>query len=92
MNRFGNFLYNVDRSIASLVWGTSQETISSEVGRIARGEQQVGEPLRWGVETKLAKAIARWLDTTPSIWGVDHTKNAIQHADQLNKVDDGKEQ
>lgn len=92
MNRFGAFLYNFDRSIASLVWGTAQETISSEVGRIARGEKQVGEPLRWGAETRAAKWLAKWLDSTPSIWGVDHTKNAIQHADALNRVDDGKEQ
>lgn len=92
MSRIGNFLYNVDRTIASLVWGTSQETISSEVGRIARGERQVGEPLRWGAETQVAKAVARWLDTTPTIWGVDHTRKAIEHANALNAADDGKEQ
>ena len=37
-NRIGNFLYNADRAIASLVMGApAQETISSEVGRIAIG-------------------------------------------------------
>jgi hypothetical protein len=91
-NRVGNVLYNLDRMIASAIWGTSQETISSEVGRIARGEKQVGEPLRWGAETRAAKKIAAWLDTTPKIWGVDHTSKAIAHADLLNAVDDGKEQ
>lgn len=91
-NRIGFALYNFDRMIASLIWGTSQETISSEVGRIARGERQVGEPLRLGSETKVAKMLASWLDHTPSIWGVDHTANAIKHADALDAVDDGKEQ
>lgn len=91
-NRIGNFLYNADRAIASLVWGTSQETISSEVGRIARGERQVGEPVRWGAGTRLAKALAHWLDTTPKIWGVDHTEKAIAHADELDAVDNGVEQ
>ena len=91
-NRIGNMLYNLDRTIASAIWGTSQETISSEVGRIARGERQVGEPLRWGSETKAAKWLAHWLDTTPRIWGVDHTAKAIEHADKLDAVDDGKEQ
>jgi hypothetical protein len=90
-NRVGNFLYNCDRAIASLIWGVSQETISSEVGRIARGEKQVGEPLRWGTGTKLAIKLSHWLDRTPSIWGVDHTAKAIQHADKLDAVDDGEE-
>lgn len=92
MSRIGNVLYNVDRTIASLIWNTSQETISSEVGRIARGEHQVGEPLRWGTETRVAKWISHWLDRTPTIWGVDHTRKAIEHANALNAADDGKEQ
>lgn len=91
-NRVGNVLYNLDRTIASLIWGTSQETISSEVGRIARGERQVGEPLRWGAETRAAKLLARWLDSTPALWGVSHTAKAIQHANALDAVDDGQEQ
>lgn len=91
-NRVGNFLYNMDRTIASLIWGTSQETISSEVGRIARGELQVGEPIRWGTGTELAKALAHWLDDTPKIWGIDHTAKAIVHADELDTVDNGIEQ
>lgn len=92
-NRIGNFLYNLDRMIASLIWGTSQETISSEVGRIAKGAGQVdGWTPKWKFEIRWAKALARWLDTTPSIWGVDHTSKAIEHADKLDAVDDGKEQ
>lgn len=91
-NRIGNFLYNADRCIASLIWGVSQETVSSEVGRIARGEKQVGEPLRWGAETKAAIWLAGWLDNCPAIWGVNHTAKAIQHANALDAVDDGKEQ
>jgi len=90
-NRLGNFLYNLDRTIASLIWGTAQETISSEVGRIARGECQVGEPIRWGAEKRFAKWLARWLDTTPEIWGVDHTHKAMLHADKLDAVDNGEE-
>ena len=91
-NRIGNFLYNIDRAAASLIWGTSQETISSEVGRIARGSQQVGEPVRWGAGTKMAKALARWLNNTPKIWGINHCEKAIIHADALDKADDGAEQ
>lgn len=93
INRIGNFLYNADRAIASLIWGTSQETISSEVGRISRGTGQPdGWTPKWGSETRLAKAFAHWLDSTPCIWGVDHTKKAILHADALDLVDDGREQ
>lgn len=93
LNRIGNFLYNLDRTIASAIWGTSQETISSEVGRIAVGKGQPdGWTPKWGSETRMAKALAHWLDTTPRIWGVDHTAKAIKHADQLDAVDDGKEQ
>jgi hypothetical protein len=40
----------------------------------------------------MAVHLAHWLDNTPSIWGVDHTLNAIEHANALNKVDDGHEQ
>ena len=91
-NRLGNFLYNIDRTIASLIWGTSQETISSEVGRIARGEKEIGEPLRWGTGRKFMIRLSHWLDSTPKIWGVDHTAKAIEHANKLDAVDDGKEQ
>ncbi len=91
-NRVGNVLYNVDRTIASAIWGTSQETISSEVGRIARGEKEVGEPIRWGTGRKFMTWLSYWLDRTPRIWGVNHTAKAIAHADKLDAVDDGKEQ
>ena len=36
-NRWFFFWYNIDRAIASALFRTSQETISSEVGRIAIG-------------------------------------------------------
>ncbi len=92
-NRIGNTLYNLDRTIASLIWGTSQETISSEVGRIAKGAGQPdGWTPRWQFEIVWAKALAKWLDSTPSIWGVNHTAKAITHSDALDQVDDGKEQ
>lgn len=85
-------LYNFDRTIASAIWGTAQNTISDEVGRIARNEPQVGDPLRRKWQITLAKLIARWLDTDSKIWGVNHTAKAISHADALDAVDDGKEQ
>jgi hypothetical protein len=91
--RIGNALYNFDRMLASLIWGTSQETISSEVGRIALG---VGQPdgwtPRWRFEQVWAIALAKWLNSTPRIWGVDHTRKAILHANLLDRVDDGREQ
>ena len=90
-NRIGNFLYNADRAIASLLWGTSQETISSEVGRISAGAGKPdGWSPRWKFEERWAKALATWLNKTPAIWGKDHTARAIQHADALDAVDDGK--
>lgn len=91
-NRIGNFLYNLDRTVASLRWGTSQETISSMAGRIARGEQLPNGIKTTRLDTFLFRHLGHWLDTTPKIWGVDHTAKAIQHADALDKVDDGKEQ
>lgn len=91
--RIGLFAYNLDRALASLIWKTSQETVSSQVGRIAIGAgHQDGWTPRHRLEILWAKALARWLDNTPKIWGVDHTKNAIGHADALDAVDDGKEQ
>lgn len=83
----------MDRSIASLLWGTYQETISSEVGRIAIGAGKPdGWTPRWKFEITWAKALARWLNSTPKIWGVDHCNKAIVHADALDHVDDGREQ
>jgi hypothetical protein len=90
--RLTGFLYNLDRAIASLVWGTDQNTISDEVGRIERGEPQVGAALHKPWQLALARRIARWLDTDPKLWGADHTARAIAHADKLDRVDDGKEQ
>jgi hypothetical protein len=43
-------------------------------------------------EQQAALLIAHWLDTCVRLWGKDHTANAIEHADALDKVDDGREQ
>ena len=88
MSRLTNFLYNLDRAVASLGGAPAQETISSEVGRVARGEAEG----HFAAETWIAKQLARWLDTTPAIWGPNHTERAIEHADALDKVDNGMEQ
>ena len=91
--RLGAFLYNFDRTIASLIWGTDQETISSEVGRIALGAGKPdGWTPRWRFEVIWATALARWLNTTPKIWGYDHTAKAIIHADELDAADNQDEQ
>lgn len=91
--RLGLFWYNIDRTLASGAWQTSQETISSEVGRITLGAGQPdGWTPKWDFELRWAKGLARWLNTNPQWWGVNHTKNAIYHADLLDAVDNGKEQ
>lgn len=88
MSRLGNFLYNLDRATASLFGAPAQETISSEVGRVERGEAHGhGRFEEWA-----ALRIARWLDTDWRLWGRDHTALAIKHADALDAVDDGAEQ
>ena len=73
-SRFINFLYNQDRSVASLFGAPPQETISSEVGRHAKDDVA-------------AKALADALNVVDP----GHTKDAIAHADALDKVDDGVE-
>ena len=88
MSRLLNAAYNLDRVIASLGGAAPQETISSEVGRVARG-QAVGH---FALETAAAKWLARRLDTDRWLWGQEHTRRAIEHADRLNAVDDGREQ
>lgn len=92
--RLGNFFYNADRAIASLVMGApAQETISSEVGRIAIGQGKPdGWTPRWKWQGIMAKGLAQWLNNCKPIWGVDHTAKAIRHADALDHADDGKEQ
>lgn len=91
--QFKHFWYNQDRTLASGLWATTQETISSEVGRIAIG---TGAPDGWTPkyrwEVLWTKAVARWLNSNPRIWGMNHCTVAIQHADQLDAVDDGNEQ
>lgn len=88
MSRIFNFLYNADRAVASLFGALPQETISSETGRVARGEA-IGHNR---FETWAAKWLAKRLDTDKWLWGPQHTLRAIQHADALDKVDDGREQ
>ena len=92
--RLGAVLYNLDRTIASAIWPDHpQETISSQVGRIAIGAGKPdGWTPRWKFERMWAIALAKWLNSTPSIWGQDHTSKAIFHADALDHADDGKEQ
>ena len=41
---------------------------------------------------KIATAVADWLNWDTSLWGKEHTAKAIQHADALDAVDDGREQ
>lgn len=87
------FWYNEDRTICSGLYSTYQETISSEVGRIALGAGQPdGWTPRWEFEKRWATALADWLNRDRKIWGADHTSNAIRHADELDRADDGKEQ
>jgi hypothetical protein len=88
MSRVLNWAYNIDRSVASLFGAPRQETISSEVGRVARGTAQG----HWWFETWAAKRLARWLDTDTRLWGPDHTALAIKHADALDAVDKTLEQ
>ncbi len=91
--RFFLWLYNQDRAIASLLFATSQETISSEVGRIAIG---IGKPDGWTPrfkwQARMAIALADWLNRTTWLWGKNHTQNAIYHADLLDHADDKCEQ
>jgi hypothetical protein len=88
VSRVGNGFYNIDRAIASFWGAPPQETISSEVGRVARGKAHGHNRF----EQWAALLIARWLDTDKHLWGQDHTLKAILHADQLDAVDDGREQ
>ena len=83
-----NFFYNEDRAIASLGGAPPQETISSEVGRVERGQEHAPNTL----EEEAALVLAHRLDTDTKIWGKDHTEKAIEHADELDKADDGHEQ
>ena len=86
--RLGAWAYNQDRAMASLLFKTTQETISSEVGRILLG--QWTPRFKW--QKKMAVALANWLDRDHWLWGYNHTTKAIQHADSLDAADDGREQ
>jgi hypothetical protein len=88
MSRLVNSLYNLDRAIASAFGAHPQETISSEVGRVALGEAKGHNRF----EEWAALRLAHWLDTDKWLWGPEHTAKAIKHADALDAADDGKEQ
>lgn len=71
--RFGNFLYNFDRALASLVLGAPpQETISSEAARHADKNR-----------------LARWLTAALNKIDPGHGQHAEAHADRLDRADDG---
>ena len=90
--RLGAFWYNQDRTLASGAWGTMQETISSEVGRISIGQgNKDGWTPRSQLEIRWAKGVAAWLNGWPAVWGVKHTLTAVEHADALDRADDGQE-
>ena len=86
--RWLDFLYNLDRAVASLFGAPPQETISSEVGRVERGQAHGHNRF----EMFLALRIAHWLDTDTKLWGDHHTARAMEHGDALDAVDDGREQ
>lgn len=88
MKRIRHCLYNLDRAVASLFGAPPQETISSEVGRVARGEARGHNAF----EQRAALLIARWLDTDTRLWGQNHTQRAIEHANRLDASDNGVEQ
>lgn len=69
--RIEDFLYNEDRSIASLAGAPPQETISSEVGR---------HEALW-VDKEAADAL--------NAIQKGHTEHAVEHANALDKADDG---
>lgn len=75
MSRIGNFLYNLDRAVASLFGAPPQETISSESGRAAKRDDEVAE------------ALCKVLNTIQP----GHCDHAVEHADRLDKADDGRE-
>ena len=81
MGRLYNFFYNLDRAVASLGGAPPQHTISDEVGRVRKGDVKG----HFWLETQAARFIAWML-------GKKHTDVAIEHADKLDKCDDGKEQ
>ncbi|MDE1766555.1 MAG: hypothetical protein KGI27_09855 [Thaumarchaeota archaeon] len=70
-----NCLYNLDRAIASLFGAPPQETISSETGRAANKGNPIAEAGK-DVLDKIQK---------------DHCENAIVHANELDRADNGEE-
>ena len=71
----GNFLYNLDRMVASLFGAPPQETLSSYFFG------------RRKIPGHLDDIGAKILDKIDP----NHIKDAVTHADKLNSVDDGKE-
>lgn len=70
-----DFLYNIDRADASLLGAPPQETISSQIGRLA------AKGHGWAV---FARKI---LDSIQP----NHVEKAVQHADKLDAADNGQE-
>lgn len=73
MNRIVDMLYNIDRAAASAFGAPPQETVSSELGRAKARGVWWGRAGSW-VLNKISAG---------------HTDRAIQHADTLDKADDG---
>ncbi len=68
----GNFFYNLDRSIASLLGASPQDTISSQAGRAAKKDDEVAE--------LLCSALNK-IDP-------GHCDHAVAHANKLDQADD----
>ena len=73
--RVCDFLYNLDRALASLMGSSPQETLSSEIGRAKLRGVWWGKTGYW-----VLNCIQK-----------DHCENAILHADALDRADNGLE-
>lgn len=71
-----NFLYNLDRAIASAFGAPPQETISSEIGRHDDHDNDSVPDIAGTVLDKIQK---------------QHVEDAVQHADKLDAADNGQE-
>ena len=71
-----NFLYNLDRAVASVFGAPPQETISSEIGRHDDHDNDSIPDVVGTILDKIQK---------------DHVESAVTHADQLDAADNGQE-
>ena len=88
VNRIGNFLYNADRAIASLIWGTSpgnhlkrgRAHIALGTGPAGRMDAKVGQS-----RTRWAKALAHLVGHDAEDLGLclPHDEEQSRHADAL---------